>query len=110
MKVTIAIRHGQLTQEHQAEVIACVEKLHHFYERLVSLAVIVDLAGLEKSVEITGHADHKRDFAAHATAPELMAAVHGAVAKMKQQLKHIKESVQDHRRDVLQGPEAVDDE
>ena len=39
MQVTIAIRHGHLAQEHQAEVIALVEKLHHFYERLGGLTV-----------------------------------------------------------------------
>ena len=106
MQVTIAIRHGHLTQEHQAEVIALVEKLHHFYERLGGLTVTVDLAGLEKKVEITGHADHKHDFVAHASATELMAAVHAAVAKMKQQMKHFKESSQDHRRDPSHGGEA----
>ena len=103
MKVTIAIRHGQLTPDHQAEVIAPVEKLHHFYERLGGLTVTVDLAGLEKKVEITGHADHKHDFVAHASAPELMAAVHAAVAKMKQQMTHHKETVKDHRRDPAHG-------
>jgi len=103
VQVTIAMRHGHLTPEHQAEVIAPVEKLHHFYEKLGALTVTVDLAGLEKKVEITGHADHKHDFVAHASATELMVAVHGAVAKMKQQLRHFKESVQDHRRDPARG-------
>ena len=105
MNVTIAIRHGHLTPDHQAEVIAPVEKLHHFYERLDGLTVTVDLAGLDKKVEITGHADHKHDFVAHASAPELMAAVHAAVAKMKQQLTHYKESVREHRRDPAHGAE-----
>lgn len=103
MDVTIAVRHGHLTPEHQAEVVGLVENLHHYFERLGTLAVTVDLAGPEKQVEITGHADHKRDFAAHAAAPELMAAVHAAVAKMKQQLRHTKEAVQDHRRDSSHG-------
>lgn len=106
MQVTLAVRHGSLTQEHQAEVIAPVEKLHHYYDRLGELRVTVDLAGLEKKVEITGHTDHKNEFVAHASAPELMVAVHAAVAKMKQQLKHHKESVQDHRRDPSHGGEA----
>jgi putative sigma-54 modulation protein len=105
VQVTIAIRHGQLTPEHQAEVVALVEKLHHFYERVGGLTVTVDLAGLEKTVEITGHANHKHHFVAHASAPELMAAVHAAVAKMKQQMKHYKESMQDHRRDPSHGGE-----
>lgn len=105
MDVTIAVRHGSLTPEHQAEVVAPVEKLHHFYERLGTMTVTVDLAGLEKKVELTGHADHRHEFVAHATAPELMAAVHAAVAKMKQQLKHYKESLQDHRRDPSHGGE-----
>ena len=106
MKVNIAVRHGHLTAEHQAEIIAKVEKLHHFFERLSGLHVIVDLAGHDKTVEIQGNADHKHDFVATAKAPDVMAAVHGAMEKMKHQLKHYKETVQDHRRDPSHGGEA----
>lgn len=106
MQVTLAVRHGTLTQDHQAEVIAKVEKLHHYFERLTSFHVIVDLGGPNKKVEIQGLAGHKQDFVSHAEAPELMAAVHGAVEKMKHQLKHHKEAIQDHRRDPSHGGEA----
>jgi putative sigma-54 modulation protein len=102
--VTVSTRHGHLTDEHQAQVREQAEKLLHFFDRLTIISVTVDLkqAG-EIGVEVVAHAEHKHEFVGHAHAADLLAATHGAVEKAKQQIKHYKEKLQDHRRDPSHG-------
>lgn len=103
MQIKIAARHGHLNDTHQAEITAKAEKLLHFFERILMLEVTVDLAGLEKKVEIIASVEHHDDLVAHCEAVDLMAAVNGTIDKLKQQLKHYKEQLQDHRRDPSHG-------
>lgn len=105
MQISISARHGHLSEEHQSMVREKVEKLLHFFERLTYLEVTLDLAGLEKKVEILGDAEHKHDFVAQCESPDLMVAVSSCVEKVKQQIKHYKEKIQDHRRDPSHGGE-----
>ncbi len=99
MQVKIAARHGHLTEEHQTELSAKAEKLLHFFDRIIMIEVTCDLAGANKKVEIIAEAEHKHEFVAHTEAPDLMVAMNLAVDKVKHQIKHYKEKIQDHRRD-----------
>ena len=103
MQIKISARHGHLSEEHQIMVMEKVEKLLHFFERITFLDVTVDLAGMDKKVEILCDAEHKHDFIARSEDPDLMSAVIAAVDKVKQQIKHYKERIQDHRRDPSHG-------
>lgn len=109
MQVKVSARHGHLSDDHQAEIVAKAEKLLHYFERVTMIEVTVDLAGNghahHKKVEILVNAEHKHDFVAHHADADLMVAVNGTVDKLKQQLKHYKEKVQDHRRDPSHGGE-----
>ncbi len=104
MTVTVSVRHGTLSDEHQEEVREKAGKLLHFFDRLTMIVVTVDLkvAG-ETGVEIVATAEHKHQFVGHCHAPDLSAAVHGAVEKTTQQIKHYKDKLQDHRRDPSHG-------
>lgn len=107
MQIKVSARHGHLSDEHQAEIAAKAEKLLHYFERLTMIEVTVDLSPdghqHQKSVEIRLDAEHKHDFIAHHTDEDLLAAVTATVEKLKQQLRHYKEKVQDHRRDPSHG-------
>ena len=109
MQIKVSARHGHLSDEHQADVAAKVEKLLTFFERISMIEVTVDLADSDrlhhKKVEILVNAEHKHDFVAHHTDSDLLVAVTGAVDKLKQQLKHYKEKIQDHRRNPSHGGE-----
>jgi putative sigma-54 modulation protein len=109
VQVKVSARHGQLSDEHQAEIAGKAEKLLHFFERISLIEVTVDLADhdakRQKKVEILVNAEHKHDFVAHHSDEDLTAAVNGAVEKIKQQVKHYKEKVQDHRRNPSHGGE-----
>lgn len=107
MQIKVSARHGHLSEEHQAEIQAKAEKLLHYFERLTMIEVTVDLAangtGRPKTVEIRVDAEHKHDFVATHSDPDLMAAMIGCVKKMEQQVKHYKEKLQDHRHNPSHG-------
>lgn len=109
MQIKVSARHGHLSNEHQADIAAKVEKLLTFFERISMIEITVDLADTtpehHKKVEILVNAEHKHDFVAHHTDVDVMTAVNGAVDKLKHQLKHYKEKVQDHRRNPSHGGE-----
>ncbi|QEL14881.1 HPF/RaiA family ribosome-associated protein [Limnoglobus roseus] len=103
MQVKVSVRHGQLDDATQADIRDKAEKLLHFFERVSQIEVTVDLRGLQKKVEILLNAEHKHDFVAQAEAEEVLPAVLVAVEKMKHQINHYKEKIQDHRRAPSHG-------
>lgn len=103
MEIKISARHGHLSEEHQLEIRNKVENLLHFFERLIMIEVTVDLAKAEKQVEILAEAEHKHEFVARTSGTDLMGTVIAAKDKIKQQIKHYKEQIQDHRRDPSHG-------
>jgi putative sigma-54 modulation protein len=105
VQIKVAARHGHLNEEHQAQLAEKANVLLHYFERLTFIEVIVDLGGSKKKVEILADAEHKHDFVAHAESEDLMSAMVAAKDKIKQQIKHYKEKIQDHRRDPSHGGE-----
>lgn len=109
MQVKVSARHGHLSEDHQSEIRERAEKLLHYFDRLTFIEVtVVFLKGEDKEVEVLATAEHKHEFVGHGRGPELMLALGGAIEKTKQQIKHYKERVQDHRRDPSHGgPDGV---
>ena len=102
MQVTVSARHGQLSDDAQQQLQEKAEKLLHFFDRLTSIAVTVDLHREREgkiSVEIIAHAEHKHEFVAVDKDGDVNHAFCLASDKIKQQIKHYKEKLQDHRRD-----------
>ena len=102
MQLTVSARHGHLADATQADLREKAEKLHHFFDRLTAITVTVDLH-TEKDgklkVEIIALAEHKHEFVGHGENTDVSAAFNLAADKVKQQMKHHKERLQDHRRD-----------
>ena len=103
MQVKLSVRHGTMTEEHQAIIAAKAEKLLHFFDRLIMIEVMVDLAGHDKHVEVLAEAEHKHEFVGNGSAPDAMVAAAIAVEKVVHQIKHYKDSIQDHRRTPARG-------
>ena len=102
MLVTVSARHGHLNEETQQQLREKAEKLLHFFDRLTSITVTVDLhrdRDNKLGVEILAHAEHKHEFVATDRDAEIDPAFQRAKDHIKQQLKHYKEKLQDHRRD-----------
>lgn len=98
VQVKVAARHGHLDDATQADIREKAEKLLHYFERVSLIEVTVDLRGQDKKVEILLNAEHKHDFVAHAEAADVLVAATAAIEKMKHQINHYKEKIQDHRR------------
>ncbi len=97
---TVAVRHGHLAEATQEKLKSRVEKLNRFFDRLMSVEIIVDLSDEQSPrVDIMVSAEHKHDFVAHDKADNLISATDGAVQKIEQQLRKYKTRVQQRHRD-----------
>jgi putative sigma-54 modulation protein len=99
VQVKVTARHGHLGEDIQQMIREKAEKLLHYFDRVSLIEVTIDLRGEAKRAEILLNAEHKHDFIAQAEAADPVLAVAAATDKMKQQIKHYKEKLQDHRRD-----------
>lgn len=103
MQVTVSARHGHLSDDVQKQLHEKAEKLLHFFDRLTSIIVTVDLhrdRDNKLGVEIIAHAEHKHEFVATDRDVEIEQAFQLAKDHIKQQIKSYKEKLQDHRRDM----------
>ena len=98
MQIKISVRHGHLNDTTQQFIREKAEKLLHYFERLTMIEVTVDLKKDQKWVEFLVQAEHKHDFVARDSHPDLLAAVDLALDKLALQLRRYKEKIQDHRR------------
>jgi putative sigma-54 modulation protein len=111
VQVTVSARHGHLTDETQKELHEKAEKLLHYFERLTAIVVTVDLHREREgkvSVEIIAHAEHKHEFVAIDKDGDVQHAFALAADRIKQQIKHYKEKLQDHRRNPSHNGGASD--
>ncbi len=102
MQVTVSARHGHLEEAIQTVLQEKAEGLLRYFDRLTSVVVTVDLHRDRADhirVEVLAKAEHKHEFVANEPAAEIVVAFNAAVDKIKQQIKHYKEKLQDHRRD-----------
>ncbi len=103
MQIKISGRHGHLSDETQQIIREKVQKLPHYFERLTSIEVTVDMKPNQHVVELLVSAEHKHDFVARETATDILAGVDLVLAKLGEQLRRYKEKIQDHRRTPSTG-------
>lgn len=105
MQVRISTRHGELSAATQEKIQQKVEKLHRYFERLMSIEVTVDLEkDDEPNIEIVASAEHKRDFVANHQSKDMFGSVDKVISKLEQQIKKYKEKLQDHNRGLADSP------
>lgn len=99
MQISIAVRHGHLSEASQEKLKAKAEKFGRLFERLMAIELVVDLKDEQSpEVGINVSAEHKHDFVAHANAESLLSAFDAAAAKIEQQLRKYKERVVERHR------------
>ena len=103
MQIKISARHGHLGNGAQDYIREKAQKLTHLFTRLTMIDVTVDMVNHLHRVEFVVSAEHKHDFVAQESKPDLAAAVDAVVDKLQHQLRRYKEKVQDHRRDPSAG-------
>lgn len=103
VQVKVTARHGHLEEPQQSEIAEKAEKLLTYFDRVSQIEVTIDLRGETKKAEVLLNAEHKHDFIAIGESEDPLLAVNIAIEKMKVQLKHYKEKLQDHRRNPSHG-------
>jgi len=99
VEMKISTRHGQISEATQEKILAKLEKLPRFFDRITAIEMTIDLEHRESPrVDLRVSAEHKRDFVASCGPEELIAATDKVVEKMEQQLRKYKEKVQDRHR------------
>ncbi len=100
MHIEISIRHGVLDEAQHDYLRLKAEKLHKYFERLMSIEVAVEQMKYLWRVEILASAEHKHDFVAKEESNSPQEAMDLCVHKVEQQLRRYKEKVQHHKGDV----------
>ncbi len=102
MQINVSTRHGSISDATEAKVIAKVEKLGRYFERLTQISVVIDLKKADEPlVDINVSAEHKHDFVASCQSPDLWGGIDQAMNKLEIQIKKYKEKVQtQHRGDT----------
>lgn len=99
MQINISTRRGELAQATQEKIIQKVEKLTRYFERLISIEVIVDLSKAdEPKIDVLVSAEHDSDFVASDTSRDMFGSLDIVIAKLEQQIKKYKEKIQNHGR------------
>ena len=107
MQIKISARHGHLGEATQQFIREKAEKLLRYFERLTLIEVTVDLSNeQQKRVEFVVSAEHKHDFVASESNPDILAAVDLVVDKLERQVRRYREKIQDHRRRLSTGEAA----
>jgi ribosome hibernation promoting factor len=106
VQVKITARHGHLSEASQQFIREKVEKLLHYFERLTSIEVTIDMKPNQHVVELLVAAEHKHDFVARETCTDVLAGVDLVIDKLGEQLRRYKERIQDHRRRTSTGEAA----
>lgn len=98
MQVTISARHGHLSTATQEKIVAKVEPIRKFFDRITSILVTADLEHTDSiSVELKVTAEHCDELVAVDNAENLMTALDGAIHKIDTQLRKQKEKLKEHR-------------
>ncbi|MCL2117460.1 MAG: ribosome-associated translation inhibitor RaiA [Planctomycetaceae bacterium] len=95
MQINVSTRHGNISEATEAKVIAKVEKLGRYFERLTQISVVIDLKKADEPlVDINVSAEHKHDFVASYQSGDLWGCIDQAMHKLEIQIKKYKEKVQ----------------
>lgn len=98
MQIDISTRHGHISEETQEKIREKVSKVTRFFDRLISLEVIIDLAKADMpQMELKIVAEHKHEFVASHQSNDMFGSLDQVIHKVEQQIKKHKEQVQSHK-------------
>jgi putative sigma-54 modulation protein len=96
MKFQITSRHFDLTPEIRAFAEERVEKLKRYFEQIIDVSVILSIEKHRNAAEITLHTNGQ-NLVGTSEAPEMKAAIDGAVDRIETQLRKHKDRLTDRR-------------
>jgi putative sigma-54 modulation protein len=105
VQVTIACRHGHISDEVREYLTRKCEKLLTYFERVTAIGVTVEFGNPHVRTELLVNAEHKHNFVASELGDEVVGTFDRALQKMEQQIRRYKIRIQEHRHDRPPGPQ-----
>jgi len=96
MEIRITSRHTKASQDLQDTITAEINRLEKFFDKITSCHVVLDSESIDKTVEITMHAQG-HEVVGQAKAENLGKAIDEAVEKVERQLKKLNEKAKSHK-------------
>ena len=91
MDIKVSSRHTDVPEAVRSYVREKAEKLDRYYDRLMSVDVVMDVQGDRQIVEMIARADHKLQFVAKHEDAELYATIDHVAKELEAQLRKHKE-------------------
>ena len=111
MQINISTRHGHLSPDTQEKIVAKLQRLARFNERLTAVNATVDLEHAEAPhVELRVSVERAADFVATDSSGSLLGSLDSAIHKLEQQLRRHKERTTDRRTSGRRGQVVSDDQ
>lgn len=97
MTITFSTRHMDVTPPLKAHAELKAGKLTKYYDRIVSIDVVLENGKDLMRAEFRVHADHNHVFVSQHEEPDAYAAIDGSVHKMERQLAEYKQMVRNRK-------------
>ena len=97
MEIKVSARHMDVPEAVRTHVREKAEKLDRYYDRLMSVDVIMDVQGDRQIVEMIARADHHTQFVAKHEDADLYATIDHVAKEMEAQLRKHKEKFRNRK-------------
>lgn len=108
MQVIVTGRHLDMSDELKAHVTEKLEKLTRFYDRIESIAAVLDREGEVPIVEAIVNAEHGIRFVARESSVDLYAALDLVVDKLSRQLTKHKERFRNRKHQAKRSDKTLE--
>lgn len=110
MQLSVTGRHVDITELMRQYAEDKAGKLARFFDRIDSIAIIVEREPIQHRVELVIHTDHKQSFVGQVAAGDYFEAIDLVVDKLSQQLRKHKDKLRHRRRPEKPGTKMTEDE
>ena len=100
MNITVNARHMDITEAIRGHAHEKAQKLQRYYDRIMSIEVIIDIEGGTPMVEVVLTAPHNTTFVARHRGEDMYGCIDNAVHKVEEQLRRHKDRLRDHKGSV----------
>jgi putative sigma-54 modulation protein len=105
LNITVNARHMDITEAIRAYAQEKSEKLQRYFDRIMSIEIIIDIEGGTPAVEVVVTAAHSTTFVGHHRGEDMYGCIDNAIHKVEEQLRRHKDRLRDHKGGVsAEGP------
>ena len=97
MQISVTGRHVEITEAMRSYVESKMPRLLHYYDRIESIDVVVEMESGKSCIEMVIRADHKNTFVAQVAADAFNEAVDLVLDKVERQITKHKEKVRNRK-------------